>query len=87
MPRRIVAHSGRVTLLSQNEADTETPDNKKPVYDAEYIRSGGFVDGRPPDDLDKLATFSIAEVPLAGKILLGLGAILTLLLVVFLVVS
>ena len=49
----------------------------------EYIRAGGFVGGRPPDDLDKLSTFDIAEVPLPGQLLLGLGGFLFLALVVF----
>ena len=53
----------------------------------DYVRSGGFIDGRPPDDLDKLATFEIDELPLAGKLLIGTAVFLTALLAIFLLVA
>ena len=43
-------------------------------------------DGRPPDDLDKLSTFSFNEMVLPGKILAGLAVSLLLALIVFLIV-
>ena len=51
------------------------------------VRAGGFVDGRPPSDLDKLETFTFSEMPLVGQLLLGTGGFLFLALVVFLLVA
>ena len=53
----------------------------------ERLRAGEFVDGRPPDDIDRLLTFSFSEVPLAGKALFVLSGLLFVSLVVFLIIS
>ena len=52
----------------------------------EYIRAGGFIDGRPPDDLDRMATFKFSEMDLAGKVLFFVTGVLMLTLIVCLVV-
>lgn len=66
----------------------EEDDNVRARPSVEEIRSGsGFIDGRPPDDIDKLMTFSFSEVPLTGQVLLGLGGLLFVLLAGFLVFS
>ena len=70
-------------LQEDEKASSETDD----VSRSDYIRSGGFIDGRPPDDLDKIATFSFADVELTGKIMLGLGGSLLLTLIVYLIVA
>ena len=60
-------------LLQEDEASAEDTDT---ASRSEYIRSGGFINGRPPDDLDKLSTFSFSEVELPGQIIIGLAGIL-----------
>ena len=71
-----------VTILQEED------DNVRARPSVEEIRSGsGFIDGRPPDDIDKLMTFSFSEVPLTGQVLLGLGGLLFVLLAGFLVFS
>ena len=63
-------------------------DNARARPSVDEIRAGsGFIDGRPPDDIDKLMTFSFSEVPLAGQLLLGLGGLLFVALAAFLVFS
>ena len=69
----------------ENSQEADKPD-AAPMSKAEYIRAGGFIDGRPPDDLDKLSTFSFNEMVLPGKILAGVAVSLLLALIVFLIV-
>lgn len=76
----------RVTLPARLQLDNDgsTDDD---VSRSDYIRSGGFIDDRPPDDLDKIATFSFSEMELPGKIMGGLGGILLLTLIVYLIIA
>ena len=71
-------------LLTEGTPDPAEVANKARI---EQIRAGGFVDGRPPDDIDKLMTFNAAEMPLVGKLTFGLSGVLFLALAGFLILS
>ena len=71
-------------MLLNDKEDSGTPDMRDVQND--YIRSGGFIDGRPPDDLDKLSTFTIKDVEPVGQFLIGLSGILLLTLIGYLII-
>ena len=73
-----------VAQLDDDTTETDGEADREKFND--FVRSGGFIDNRPPDDIDKLATFSFQEVPLEGQILIATGVILTLALAIFLIV-
>ena len=77
----------RTSVLTLTESYGEDDDriDANAVRD-EYVRAGGFIDGRPPDDLDRMMTFKFSEMDLAGKVLFGVTGVLLLTLVVCLVV-
>jgi hypothetical protein len=86
MPTRCSVASFRAQLGDGDDDTTQTDGEADREKFNDFVRSGGFIDNRPPDDIDKLATFSFQEVPLEGQILIATGVILTLTLAIFLIV-
>ena len=94
---RVPYHHSSVRLRS-NTPVLQEGENEMPMDAAEVqrkaqrardleIRAGGFVNNRPPSDLDKLETFSFDDVEPVGKAVIGLSGVLLLIFFGYLVIA